>query len=126
MATLETNPLHQRARFITLGCRVNQYETQGMREALAGAGYASVGRPEDSDADNAVEVVVINTCTVTADADKESRYWVRRAKREHPGARIVVTGCGVQRDRHVYESMPEVDLILHHHEKAQIGRASCR
>ncbi len=105
-----------RVRFITLGCRVNQYETQGMREALEGEGVR-----QDWPTGGPIDYVVINTCTVTEEADKENRYWIRRARREHPVARIVVTGCGVERDRAAIEQMPEVDLVLANHEKAGIA-----
>ena len=105
----------ERVRFITLGCKVNQYETQAMREALERRGA------ESAHGAGPVDYVVINTCTVTEEADRESRYWVRRARREHPAARIVVTGCYVGRNRAEVEALPEVDLILANHEKAAIA-----
>ena len=103
-------------KFITLGCKVNQYETQGMREILKKAGAESVSLQEPP-----ADVVIVNTCTVTAEADKENRYWIRRARRENPNAKIIVTGCGVERNRADYESMKEVDTVLRNHEKAEIG-----
>lgn len=105
-----------KVRFITLGCKVNQYETQGMREILEREGVEAV-----KGADAGVSFVVINTCTVTAEADKENRYWIRRARREHPSAKIVVTGCGVEKNRPEIEAIPEVDLVLSIHEKAEIA-----
>ena len=105
-----------KVRFITLGCKVNQYETQAMREAMRGAGAASAERGEKE----GVDFVVINTCTVTGDADRDNRYWIRRARREHPGARIVVTGCMVTRDRALLESLPEVDLVLSNQQKSEL------
>lgn len=104
-------------KFITLGCKVNQYETQGMREALRKAGASSLAHADAEEAD----VVIVNTCTVTSDADKENRYWIRRAKRENPNARIIVTGCGVEKNRQDYERLPEVSSILLNHEKAVIA-----
>lgn len=101
-----------------MGCRVNQYETQGMREILEREGVAAVEKPKPG---NEINFVVINTCTVTAEADKENKYWIRRARREHPEARIVVTGCGVERNRSEIEALPEVDLVLANHEKAGIA-----
>ncbi len=109
----------KKVKFITLGCRVNQYETQGMREAMSRAGAVSFLAKNDK-ADS-VDYVVINTCTVTEEADKENRYWIRRAKRDYPNARIVVTGCGVERDRAKIEALPEVDFVLANHEKAEIA-----
>lgn len=107
-----------KVRFITLGCRVNQYETQGMREILERQGVCAI---EKNQALSEISFVVINTCTVTADADKENKYWIRRARREHPDAKIVVTGCGVERNRSEIEALPEVDLVLANHEKAKIA-----
>lgn len=108
---------NQKIKFITLGCKVNQYETQGMRELMKQSGVQSV----HASSSDPVEFVVVNTCTVTAEADRENRYWIRRARREHPNARIIVTGCGVERNRADYEKLPEVDLVLRNHEKDQIA-----
>ncbi len=113
-----TAEVKSKVRFITLGCKVNQYETQGMREIL---GRHGVTPAEKEASAQDVNFVVINTCTVTADADKENRYWIRRARREHPSARIVVTGCWVERNRKDIEAIPEVDLILSNHEKARVA-----
>lgn len=112
--------MSNQVRFITLGCKVNQYETQAMRESLLRAGV------QDSlDSENLsthVRFVVINTCTVTKAADRENFYWIRRAKREYPGAKIVVTGCFVERNRSELEKLPEVDLVLSNHEKPDIAK----
>ena len=104
----------KKVRFITLGCKVNQYETQSMRESVESAGACLV-KAEPAD------FVVINTCTVTSEADRENRYWIRRAKRESPEAAIVVTGCGVERNYDDYAALPEVDLVLSNHEKADVA-----
>lgn len=104
-----------RVRFVTLGCKVNQYETQGMRESLCDQGVVEDRLGRDCD------FVVINTCTVTSEADRENRYWIRRMRREHPAAKIVVTGCYVERNRSEIESMSEVDLVLSNHQKDEIA-----
>lgn len=103
-----------KARFITLGCKVNQYETQALREEFARRGIES---EKIRDSKSQTQFVVINTCTVTQAADRENLYWVRRARREYPEARIVVTGCGVQRDREIFSGLPEVDEIFLNDEK---------
>ncbi|MDP3919714.1 MAG: tRNA (N(6)-L-threonylcarbamoyladenosine(37)-C(2))-methylthiotransferase MtaB [Candidatus Omnitrophota bacterium] len=103
-------------RFITLGCKVNQYETQGMRESLARAGVT-----ENTSAGDGCDFVVINTCTVTDAADKENRYWIRRMRRQHPEAKIVITGCYAERNREAIESLPGVDLVIANHDKARIA-----
>lgn len=110
-----------KVKFITFGCKVNQYETQAMRERLERAGMESVQRTGGSRSSEA-DFVVINTCSVTEEADREGRYWIRRSRREYPNARIVVTGCGVERDREKVQALPEVDFVLSNDEKDQIAR----
>ncbi|MCB0376489.1 MAG: hypothetical protein KDD04_11265, partial [Sinomicrobium sp.] len=114
-------------RFITLGCKVNQYETQAMRESLESQGlsdWTHSGRTQETAGmgSDAVNFVVINTCTVTENADRENRYWIRRARRDHPQAKIIVTGCMVEHNRREIESLPEVDLVLSNHEKSDISK----
>ncbi len=76
-----------RVAFITLGCKVNQYETQAMETLLTERGHQVVG-PEDQ-----AEVWVINTCAVTAESGRKSRQAVRRVRKDHPGAVVAVCGC---------------------------------
>lgn len=106
----------RRVRFVTLGCKVNQYETQGMRELFCRRGIVETAAREDP-----CDFVVINTCTVTEEADKENRYWIRRMRREYPGAKIVVTGCFAERNRPEIEALPEVDFIFPNHKKTAIA-----
>lgn len=103
----------QNVRFYTLGCKVNQYETQAMREALERQGYRDIEGQKGVPCD----LVVVNTCTVTHDSDRTNRYWIRRLRREHPQARLAVTGCYVEKNRAELEAMPEVDLIFLNREK---------
>ena len=107
----------QNVRFYTLGCKVNQYETQAMREALEHQGYRDIEGQKEASCD----LVVVNTCTVTQDADRTNRYWIRRLRREYPRARLAVTGCYAEKNRPELEAMPEVDLILSNDEKSLIG-----
>ena len=76
--------------FHTLGCKVNQYETEAMREQFEKAGFQSVGEEDFAD------VYVINTCTVTNIADRKSRQYIRRMKKGNPYAVVAVTGCYAQ------------------------------
>ena len=76
--------------FTTLGCRVNQADTQHMQGSLEALGFRTV--PVEGSPD----VVVVNTCTVTGRAELSDRRAIRRAARRHPGARLVVTGCWAQ------------------------------
>ncbi len=91
--------------FHTLGCKVNQYETQAMAEQFEAEGFEVV--PETDPAD----CYVINTCTVTNIADRKSRQFIRRAKKANPGAVIAVTGCYSQVKPEELWAMPEVDVV---------------
>src|SRR5262249_57222423 len=88
---------------ITLGCRLNAFEAEVIRHQAGAAGL------EDA--------VIVNTCAVTAEAERQARQAIRRARREHPGARLIVTGCAAQIDPARYAAMPEVDLVLGNDEK---------
>ena len=72
---------------VTLGCKVNQYETEYVREGLLSAGYVDVADEEIAD------LCVVNTCTVTSSGDSKSRQAIRQLARYNPGTRIVVMGC---------------------------------
>ena len=74
-------------KFNTLGCKVNQYETQEIRERFLGYGFKEIDNGKKAD------VYVINTCTVTHRADADSLLFIRKAKRENKKAKIIVTGC---------------------------------
>ena len=89
-------------RVITFGCRLNTYETAVMKQ-LAG---------HDLD-----DVIVIHTCAVTGEAERQCRQAVRQAARENPDKKIVVTGCAAQLHPEVFAAMPEVDRVLGNHEK---------
>ena len=79
--------INQRAKILTIGCKVNRYESASLEETLAGHGYTIVNAGEMAD------LVVVNTCTVTHRSDSDARAMIRRAMRENPGARIVAAGC---------------------------------
>ena len=84
------NRENRRAAFHTLGCKVNQYETEAMKRVFRERGYEIVGEQEFAD------VYVINTCTVTAVADRKSRQYIRRMKKVNPDSIVAVTGCYAQ------------------------------
>ncbi len=100
--------------FFTLGCKVNQYETEVMAEKFDSAGYTRV------DFGEAADVYVINTCSVTAVADRKSRNAINRARRMNPGAIIVVTGCYAQVGHEEIEKLGFADIIIGNNEKADI------
>ena len=99
----------------TLGCKTNQFESAAMSESLADAGYESVSFNQ------AADVYIINTCTVTAKSDAESRKLIRRAARTNPAARIVVTGCYAQLAAAELAALPNVALVLGNSEKKGIA-----
>lgn len=87
---------------ITLGCKVNQYETEYIRQGLTRLGYREVGDGERA------ELCLVNTCTVTAEAEHKSRKAIRRLTKEHPGAKIIVMGCYAARAPDEVGAMPGV------------------
>lgn len=93
-------------RLITLGCKVNQYETEWLRE-----GFYRLGWTESPDAEPAA-VVVVNTCTVTAESDLKSRKLVRKAIKENPNSQVFVIGCSVTRDAKPYQHIDGVTEII--------------
>jgi threonylcarbamoyladenosine tRNA methylthiotransferase MtaB len=89
--------------FHTLGCRLNAYETEAMREISSAAGVG--------------DAVVVNTCAVTAEAVRKARQEIRRLRRANPGAKLIVTGCAAQTEPETFREMAEVDLVLGNAEK---------
>ncbi len=98
----------------TLGCKVNQYESAGLREKLQAAGFVIVPFFDSAD------IYIINTCTVTARADYQSRQLIHRANRKNPAARIVVTGCYAQVASKEIAGLPGVSLVAGNAEKEDI------
>ncbi|HIJ63664.1 MAG TPA: tRNA (N(6)-L-threonylcarbamoyladenosine(37)-C(2))-methylthiotransferase MtaB [Rhodospirillaceae bacterium] len=88
---------------VSFGCRLNAYESEVMRDHAKAAGTE--------------QVVIINTCAVTSEAERQARQAIRRLRRQNPGARIVVTGCAAQIDPGKYAAMPEVDQVIGNAEK---------
>jgi tRNA A37 methylthiotransferase MiaB len=100
--------------FATLGCRLNQVDTQEIQTALEARGFRTV--PADAPAD----VVVVNTCTVTARAEFSDRQAIHRARRLNPHARIVVTGCWAQTDPQAVARQAGVDLVVGNADKLRL------
>ncbi len=95
-----------RVAFTTLGCRMNQFETSAIEEKFESRGY------EITDFKDKADVYVINTCTVTNDADRSSRKVIRQAKRRNPEAVVVATGCYAQVSPEELSSMEEIDIVI--------------
>lgn len=93
-------------RTATLGCKVNQYETEYVREGLLGIGYEDAAGREPAD------LCVVNTCTVTAEGDAKSRQTIRRLARDNPAAKIVVMGCYATRAPDEVAELPNVTEVV--------------
>lgn len=91
--------------FATLGCRLNAYESEAMKELAAAAGLSGA--------------VIVNTCAVTAEAVRKAKQEIRRLARENPGAAMIVTGCAAQTEPETFAEMPEVTRVIGNHEKMQ-------
>jgi threonylcarbamoyladenosine tRNA methylthiotransferase MtaB len=93
-------------RTVTLGCKVNQYETQFVREGLLGIGY------EDAVEREAADLCIVNTCTVTSEGDSKSRQTIRRLARDNPASKIVVMGCYATRAPEEVARLPNVTEVV--------------
>ncbi|WP_374573510.1 tRNA (N(6)-L-threonylcarbamoyladenosine(37)-C(2))-methylthiotransferase MtaB [Phenylobacterium sp.] len=102
-----TKPLAPDVEIVTFGCRLNAYESEAIRARAAEDGLS--------------DAVVFNTCAVTGEAVRQARQAIRKARRERPGARLIVTGCAAQIDPAAFAGMAEVDLVLGNAEKAAAG-----
>ena len=92
---------------VTFGCRLNSYESEVIRARAAEDGLSNA--------------IVFNTCAVTNEAVRQARQAIRKARRENPGAKLIVTGCAAQIDPAAFAAMAEVDLVLGNAEKSQAG-----
>ncbi|WP_298916689.1 tRNA (N(6)-L-threonylcarbamoyladenosine(37)-C(2))-methylthiotransferase MtaB [uncultured Roseobacter sp.] len=91
--------------FSTMGCRLNAYETEAMKELAEAAGLRNA--------------VIVNTCAVTAEAVRKARQDIRKLRRTHPDARLIVTGCAAQTEPETFAQMEEVDAVIGNTEKMQ-------
>jgi threonylcarbamoyladenosine tRNA methylthiotransferase MtaB len=96
----------KRTEVVTFGCRLNALEAEVMRGHAAAAGLE--------------EAIIVNTCAVTTESERQARQAIRRARRENPGATIVVTGCAAQIDAARFAAMPEVDHVIGNAEKMKV------
>lgn len=100
------NNTQKKVSFITLGCKVNQYDSDAMRTLFVRNGYTAAGEDEPAD------VYVVNTCSVTSIGDRKSRQMIRRIRHAHPDSVIAVAGCYAQLAPEVFEKMGDVDVIV--------------
>ncbi len=90
----------------TLGCKVNQYESQEIKEILEKVGHTDACHPSKAD------VIIVNSCTVTAESVRKTRQAIRRFRKDNPHAIIVLTGCAPQAEPQMIENLPEVNIML--------------
>ena len=103
------------AAFITLGCKINQYETEAIRREVLELGY------EEVQASDPADVYVVNTCSVTAQSGIKSRKYIQRAARTNPEARIVVVGCSSDEEKESFSRIPQVALLGGNEEKPMVA-----
>ena len=103
-----------RFKITTLGCKVNQYDSQMMRDMLVSKGFESCTENDSAD------VCILNTCTVTAESDKKNRQALRRMKRDNPDAVIVLTGCMTQASPETTDALPEADIVIGNSNRTEI------
>ena len=105
----------KKVSFYTLGCKVNQYETNGMTQKFKEAGYEIVDLNNEK-----ADICIINTCTVTNMSDRKSRHALRKIKDKNPDAILVATGCYAQVGKKELEEMAEIDIVIGNDEKKDI------
>ena len=108
--------MEKRVAFHNLGCKVNSYELDIMRQILRDQGFEEVSFQEQAD------IYVVNTCTVTNIADRKSRQMLHRAKKQNPEAVVVAVGCYVETDPARVEADDAIDLVIGNNKKTQIGQ----
>ncbi|WP_300361642.1 tRNA (N(6)-L-threonylcarbamoyladenosine(37)-C(2))-methylthiotransferase MtaB [Fusobacterium sp.] len=106
--------LNKKVAFYTLGCKVNQYETESLKTKLVNLGY------EDVSFDGYSDFYIVNSCTVTSIADKKTRNILRRAKKHNPNGKVIVTGCYAQTNGEELLNIEEVDYVVGNTNKEDI------
>ena len=104
----------QTFKIVTLGCRTNQYESQAYQDQLIALGYRAV------QSDEAAEICIVNTCTVTESADSSSRHAIRQLARDNPGTKLLVTGCFAERQPDVIKQIEGVTHVVSNQDKEQL------
>ena len=103
-----------RVHYHTFGCKANQYDTERMRQEAEARGATTTDR-------DVADVVVLNTCTVTNQADADARRLIRRIHREQPDVRIVVAGCSAALKEDEYRAMPGVTDVIRGHDPVRVA-----
>lgn len=101
-------------KILTLGCKVNQYDSQSMSEMMCSCGFSPCKKEDKAD------IYIINTCTVTAESDKKNRQLIHKVRRENPSSIIVVSGCMTQALPESADKIPEADIVIGNSNRASI------
>ena len=109
-------------KFITLGCKVNQYETNAMAQKFLEKGYQIIEEETPENEEIKPDICIINTCTVTNMSDRKSRQMLRRMKEKNPNTIVVAVGCYAQVAKEELAKISEIDLVLGNNEKVEIVR----
>ncbi|MGL4628532.1 MAG: tRNA (N(6)-L-threonylcarbamoyladenosine(37)-C(2))-methylthiotransferase MtaB, partial [Cetobacterium sp.] len=96
----------KKVAFYTLGCKVNQYESESIKNQLIKIGY------EEEEFENKSDIYIVNSCTVTSVADKKTRNVLRRAKKMNPDSVVIVTGCYAQTNSKELLEIEEIDFVV--------------
>lgn len=107
-------------KFVTLGCKVNQYETNAMAQKFLEKGYQIIEEITPENEDIKPDICIINTCTVTNMSDRKSRQMLRRMKEKNPETIVVAVGCYAQVAKEELAKIPEIDLVLGNNEKVEV------
>ena len=107
-------------RFVTLGCKVNQYETNAMAQKFLEKGYQIIEEITPENEDIKPDICIINTCTVTNMSDRKSRQMLRRMKEKNPKTIVVAVGCYAQVAKEELAKISEIDLVLGNNEKVEV------
>lgn len=107
--------LNRKVAFYTLGCKVNQYESESIKNQLLKKGY------EEVDFEKKADIYVVNSCTVTSIADRKTRNMLRRAKKQNPNGKVIVTGCYAETNRKDLLEMEEIDFVIGNKDKNAVA-----
>ncbi len=107
---------NKRVAFYTLGCKVNQYESESIKNQLLQKGY------EEVEFETIADVYIVNSCTVTSIADRKTRNILRRAKKQNPSGKLIVTGCYAETNRKDLLEMEEIDFVIGNKDKSAVAK----
>ena len=118
MAASRSGDVQDRVAYKTFGCKANQYDTEQMRQELEARGFQTVRGTADAD------LFIVNTCTVTNQADADARRFIRRIRKENPKVDVLAVGCSAALRAHEYRKMPGVAEVVTGHDPIEVADAA--